>query len=111
MAPMYQDQEQSMDGMAPEASAGAGGYCIEIYVKPDGSFTVSKEMKEEPEPAADPAAPAAPEMSADNIGDALKMVLDIFEKEGGADEQDQFDQGFGAAKVAGNTNPAADEEI
>lgn len=84
--------------MAPEtAPEGAqGGYCIEIAVKPDGTFTVSREdAKQEAAemPGQEPAG-----QSANNIGDALKLALDIFQKEGGQAGEDDFDAGFQGGK-------------
>jgi hypothetical protein len=109
----------------PTASAGGdsdeGGYCIEIKVYPDGHFTVSKESldeenSEEGGESADPAAAGAPgaagggggggdadegEQTADNISDALKMVLAIYKEESSGAEDDAFDSGFGGKPMTG----------
>ena len=87
------------DGGATDAPA---GYCIEIYVMPGGTFKVKKEMKEEP-PMMEEA--GTPEMTADNIGDALKLVLDILEKEGSDMADEQFDEGFGTKKPMAKATP------
>lgn len=80
---------------ADNAPDGAGGYVIEIYVKADGTFEVSREDKEEPDPAGGEEPGAGPDQSADNIGDALKAAYDIFEKAGGKNADDDFAAGFG----------------
>jgi len=86
-------------GAAPEQ----GGYCIEIYVRPDGTFKVAKEMK--PEPAPMPGEEPGQEMTADNIGDALKLVIDILEREGSDKADNEFDEGFGAKPAAMGAKP------
>lgn len=48
------DQYANMpaDSTAPPqgSEGGGGGYCIEIYVHPDGTFKVTREVKPEPKP-------------------------------------------------------------
>ena len=61
------------DQGAPEASD--GGYCIEIKVKADGTFSVSKE--DMPAEAAEPGEAQEPEQQFGSLGEALKGVLDI----------------------------------
>lgn len=101
--------QQAMGDMPAEgAEQAAGGYCIEIYVRPDGTFKVKKEMKEEAPAMEEPG--AGPEMTADNIGDALKLVIDILEKEGSDQADDQFDEGFGAKPPAMGAKPGMPAE-
>jgi hypothetical protein len=108
--------EPSDPSSAGAADADEGGYCIEVCVYPDGHFTVSKESL--PEEAAedgaggaaggDPSASGADdgsgggedEQSADNISDALKMVLAIYKNESSGAEDDQFNAGFGGASMS-----------
>ncbi len=66
--------EQAMDEDATElnvdsdSQTGSRGYCIEVYAKPDGSFSVSGPIhKEEP--------PAEEGQSVESLPDALKLVL------------------------------------
>jgi len=105
--PPAQPNAAAMSGAAPDAGAApapeAGGYCIELYVRPDGTFTVKKEMKEEPAPMEEPG--AAPPKTADNIGDALKLVLDVYEQDGDAAAESDFDEGFGAKPAAMGAKP------
>lgn len=72
----------------------------------DGSFKVSKgEMPpdapmEPPNPAmgGDGEQDTDDGQSADNIGDALKMALDVYDKAGSKEGEDQFAAGFGGAQ-------------
>ncbi len=104
--PPAQPNPAAMGGAAPEAGAQppeAGGYCIELYVRPDGTFTVKKEMKEEAPEMEEPG--EGPAKTADNIGDALKLVLDVYEQDGNASADSEFDEGFGAKPAAMGAKP------
>ena len=71
----------------------AEGYVIEIIVKADGSFAVSKEdLRAEAEEG-----PGEEAVSYDNLGQALKAVMDIVKQNPvGESEQSQFDAGYAA---------------
>jgi hypothetical protein len=98
-------------GMAPPAAdpnaapAAPQGYCIQICVLGDGTFEVSKgelpvDMDDgQPDPAMKPDGDndADDGQSADNIGDALKLALDVYDKAGSQEGEDQFAAGFGGA--------------
>jgi hypothetical protein len=62
----------------------------------DGRFTLSKSDKaqEAAEPGGEPQG-----QSVDNIGDALKLVLDLVEQDGNAEADNQFEQGFGGPET------------
>ena len=69
------------------------GYVIEIIVKADGSFAVSKEeLRAEAEEG-----PGEEAMSYDSLGQAMKAVMDIVKQNPvGESEQSQFDAGYAA---------------
>ena len=69
------------------------GYVIEIIVKADGSFAVSKEeLQAEAEEG-----PGEEAMSYDSLGQAMKAVMDIVKQNPvGESEQSQFDAGYAA---------------
>ena len=76
-----------------DETAMAEGYVIEIIVKADGSFAVSKEeLRAEAEEG-----PGEEAMSYDSLGQAMKAVMDIVKKNPvGESEQSQFDAGYAA---------------
>jgi hypothetical protein len=68
------------------------GYVIEIIVKSDGTFAVSKEMLQEEAMEENGEAPAD---TFENLGAALKAVMDIVKSNPvGASDQDQFEAGY-----------------
>ena len=69
------------------------GYVIEIIVKADGTFAVSKEeLRVEAEEG-----PGEEAMSYDSLGQALKAVMELIKSNPiGESEQSQFDAGYGA---------------
>jgi len=79
--------------MMAEEEPAPEGYVIEIVVKADGTFAVSKEdVRMEAEEG-----PGEEAMSFDSLGQAMKAVMDIVkENPVGASEQSQFDAGFAA---------------
>lgn len=87
--PMMMDDEASE---APESAdaemqegEGDGSYCIEITVKPDGTFTVATESADAE--AAEGGESEEAGESFDNIKDALTAVLDIVKGKGAATSQ------------------------
>lgn len=73
---------------APAADAGEG-YCIKIYVRPDGSYTVRG-----PEPMEDEPDEGTP---FETIGEALKEVLSIIKANPPVnDAQKQLEAGYAA---------------
>jgi hypothetical protein len=85
---------------APASAAGdlSQGYCIELSVLPDGSFKVSGPAALEAEAVEETGAPGS-ELGQDltTIGDALKAIIGIVkENPVGADDQKQFEAGYGA---------------
>lgn len=70
----------AMDMMNPNAEEeGEAGLCIEIYVKPDGTYTVSAERK----PASDDGQPAA------TLDEALQLARDMAENPPAAEEEEE----------------------
>ena len=68
------------------------GYVIEIIVKSDGTFAVSKEMLQEEAKEENGEAPAD---TFENLGAALKAVMDIVKSNPvGASDQAQFEAGY-----------------
>jgi len=95
-APAMMAEEPAMmgeDAMMAEDTAMAEGYVIEIIVKADGSFAVSKEeLRAEAEEG-----PGEEAMSYDSLGQAMKAVMDIVKQNPvGESEQSQFDAGYAA---------------
>jgi hypothetical protein len=84
---------------AVEAEAPEGqGYVIEIVVKGDGSFAVSKEplQAEAVEENAEPMPGAAQDQTFSSLGEMLKGVMAIVQENPvSGNEQTQFDAGFG----------------
>ena len=81
------------EGAAPDM---AGGYCIEIYVTPDGKMSVAVEpkMAEESAPGEEAAQPVA------NIGEAMRLVREIVANAGEMTDmgagQDEMGAGYGS---------------
>ena len=76
---------------APEMEA-EQGYVIEIIVKSDGTFAVSKEMLQEEAAEETGKEPAA---TFENLGAALKAVMDMVKSNPvGASDQAQFEAGY-----------------
>jgi hypothetical protein len=113
---------QPSQGMAPPADdpaaaapAAPQGYCIQICVMADGTFKVSKGELPMDMDAGQPDPNMAPDgdqdaddgQSADNIGDALKLALDVYDKAGSQEGEDQFAAGFGGPKPQAPGAPAA----
>lgn len=113
----YSPKDQIMDMQDPTAQAPAApaaqepapqGYCIQICVMADGSFKVSKgDLPMDTDMSAgQPDTGMAPDgdqdaddgQTADNIGDALKLALDVYDKAGSQEGEDQFAAGFGGAQ-------------
>jgi hypothetical protein len=97
-APMAAPTAAPMDAAAPaeETTApeteAAQGYVIEIIVKSDGTFAVSKEMLQEEAMEEDGEAPAA---TFENLGAALKAVMDMVKANPvGESDQAQFEAGY-----------------
>ena len=100
-APATADAAMSADDTATAADDTATaddaskdeGYVIEIIVKADGTFAVSKEeLQAEAEEG-----PGEEADSYDSIGQALKAVMEIIKSNPiGESEQSQFDAGYGA---------------
>ena len=100
---------ESTDTPAADEATGQGdqgeapqGYCVELHVKADGTFTVEgpePESEEQQEPSAAPAegsaAPAEGEKSFPSLGEALKAVLEIVRQNPiGQSEQEGFEAGY-----------------
>jgi hypothetical protein len=79
--------------MTADDTAKDEGYVIEIIVKADGTFAVSKEeLQAEAEEG-----PGEEATSYDSIGQALKAVMELIKSNPvGESEQSQFDAGYGA---------------
>ncbi len=89
--------EAAPTGQLPPEAPGdmSQGYTIEISVLPDGTFSVSSEplQAEATEETGEPGSETG--QSAKSIGDALKIVLDIYKNSGTAsNEQADFMSGF-----------------
>ena len=95
-AMMGEDAMMAEDTAMMDETEMAEGYVIEIVVKADGSFAVSKEdLRME---AAE--GPGEEAMSYDSLGQAMKAVMDIVKQNPvGESEQSQFDAGYGANAV------------
>ena len=97
-APMAAPAAAPMDAAAPaeETTApeteAAQGYVIEIVVKADGTFAVSKETMQE---EAKEETGKEPADTFENLGAALKAVMDIVKSNPvGASDQAQFEAGY-----------------
>jgi hypothetical protein len=90
---MAEDAMMADDAMMAEDAPMDEGYVIEIVVKADGTFAVSKEdLRVE---AAEGEGEEA--MSYDSLGQALKAVMDLVKNNPVSEsEQSQFDAGYGA---------------
>ena len=90
---MVEDTAMTDDTAMMDETEMAEGYVIEIIVKADGSFAVSKEdLRAEAEEG-----PGEEAVSYDNLGQALKAVMDIVKQNPvGESEQSQFDAGYAA---------------
>lgn len=86
---------------APDQAA-QGGFCVELYVKADGSMSVSVEpgKAEAAEDAGDPEGGEASQ-PVGNIGEALKLIREIVTHGGQptdmAASQDEMSAGYGKA--------------
>lgn len=93
-APMEAPMEAPMDAAPAEEMAmpEMQGYVIEIIVKSDGTFAVSKEMLQEEAAEETGKEPAD---TFDNLGAALKAVMDMVKANPvGASDQAQFEAGY-----------------
>ena len=92
-APMAAPMDAPMDAAAPaEEMMAPQGYVIEIIVKSDGTFAVSKEMLQEEAAEETGKEPAA---TFENLGAALKAVMDMVKSNPvGASDQAQFEAGY-----------------
>ena len=92
-APMAAPTDAPMDAAAPaEDMMAPQGYVIEIIVKADGTFAVSKEMLQEEAMEETGKAPAD---TFDNLGAALKAVMDMVKANPvGESDQAQFEAGY-----------------
>jgi len=89
-APMDVPMDVPMDAAAPAEEM--MGYVIEIIVKADGTFAVSKEMLQEEAMEETGKAPAD---TFDNLGAALKAVMDMVKANPvGESDQAQFEAGY-----------------
>jgi len=90
---MADDAAMTDDAAMMDETEMAEGYVIEIIVKADGSFAVSKEeLRAEAEEG-----PGEEAMSYDSLGQAMKAVMDIVKQNPvGESEQSQFDAGYAA---------------
>lgn len=90
---MADDAAMAEDTAMMDETEMAEGYVIEIIVKADGSFAVSKEeLRAEAEEG-----PGEEAMSYDSLGQAMKAVMDIVKQNPvGESEQSQFDAGYAA---------------
>lgn len=87
-APMAAPMDAVEETMAPQ------GYVIEIVVKSDGTFAVSKEALQEEAMEENGEAPAA---TFENLGAALKAVMDMVKANPiGESDQAQFEAGYQA---------------
>lgn len=86
---MMNDEES--ENVDSDSQSNARGYCIEVYVKPDGTFSVSgpeykEESGEEPEDEG---------QSAESLPDVLKLILQtIKENPVGNNPADEMQAGF-----------------
>jgi len=94
-AAMMADAAMAADdtAMVAEDDMMEEGYVIEIVVKSDGTFAVSKEeLRVEAEEG-----PGEEAMSYDSLGQAPKAVMELIKSNPvGESEQSQFDAGYGA---------------
>ena len=96
-----------MDDEMAEGEAGqpdndpAGSVELCIQVAADGSLSVYKESSADGEEAN---TTESPRQDAADIGQALKMVLDMYKQLSANGQQDQFDSGFGMQKAQTDTS-------
>ena len=83
-AMMQQGAQPPAAGMAPEQDA-TGTVEITLEVAPDGSLSVSQSSGDEQ---------AEQKQPADDIGAALKMILEMYKRLGTAQASDQMSAGF-----------------
>lgn len=85
---MNDEESENVDS---DSQTDSRGYCIEVYVKPDGTFSVSgPEYKEESEEE-----PEEEGQSAESLPDLLKLVLQtIKENPVGDNASEEMQAGF-----------------
>lgn len=98
MAAAPEDMAAAPEDIAAPDMAADQGYVIEIMVKADGTFAVTKapmQMEAEEENAAGTG--EEPADTYDSLGAAMKAVMEIIKANPiAASEQGQFEAGFGA---------------
>lgn len=78
----------NMEAMGGEEETTAGGFCIEICVKPDGKITVESGPLEADEQGESAGIPV------ESIDAALEKARELYAK-GGQASEDAFNEGFG----------------